>query len=308
MKVAKRIHLSKMHDKHNETALRVIPGETFKVETELNGGDWLQSLEDTWSPDKGKGPNLTTCIYIEGAHPDDTLAVEILDIKVDTIGYTGFAGWRTKLIQDIYPNHWDIVTKTVAIDSAGVHWSESLTLPIKPMIGTIGIAPKDGAISNQFAGHHGGNMDVQEITKGTTIYFPVNCEGAILHIGDVHAIMGDGEINHGGGIECRSEVVLRTYIIPKTKHHEWLRLENDEYMMSIAIEKDMYTSFCGATRELIYWMKEDYHFDEQEAYLLLGEVMEAHCPQVFNPSYICKIAKKYLKPDPAFQHFQELKK
>ena len=41
-----------------------------------------------------------------------------------------------------------------------------------------------------YAYENGGNMDVQEVTNGTTIYLPVNVEGALLHVGDCHAAGG----------------------------------------------------------------------------------------------------------------------
>ncbi len=288
-------------DKNHPPAATVVSGETVQIQTELNGGSWLQSPEDRWEPAKSQGPNLCTVVAVEDAHPGDTLKVEILDVKPEGLGYTGFAGWRTPLSRQIWPNDWDVVTKTVTIDTEGVNWSPRLKLPLKPMIGTLGTAPDGEALSNYYAYHTGGNMDVQEMCPGTTIYLPVCVEGALLHVGDVHAIMGDGEIPHGGGIECRSTVTLRLTVEKGYRAKEWLRAENEEYIMTIANEIKMKDSFCGAARELIAWMRDGYGFTPQEAYLLLGQVMEARCTMLhgddgpFSP-YICKIAKKYLRP------------
>ena len=164
--------------------------ETFLVETELNGGTWLKDKEDLWDPSKSRGPNLCTVIEVEGAKPGDTLAVEIIDVKPGKLGYTGFAGWRTRLSQLIYPNDWDVVTKTVEIREDHIDWSDELKLPIRPMIGTIATAPAEGRQNAYYAYENGGNMDVQEVTNGTTIYLPVNVEGALLHVGDCHAAGG----------------------------------------------------------------------------------------------------------------------
>lgn len=277
-------------------------GETFLVETELTGGPWLKSINDLWDPSKSNGPNLATVIGIKGAKAGDTLKIEIIDIIPDALGYTGFAGWRTPLSQQIYPNDWDVVTKTVEIKDGYILWSNDLKLKIKPMIGTIGTAPKGNEETNRYAWKNGGNMDVQEICKGTTLYLPVSVEDALLHVGDCHAIMGDGEIPHGGGIECRAECILKVTVLKGYKAKKWIRLENDEYIMTIANENRMKASFTESCHELIEWMIEDYHFTAQEAYLLLGQVMEARCtmthgdPDRFSP-YICKIKKEYLKAD-----------
>lgn len=288
--------------KDNAPSGNVCNGETFLIKTQLNGGDWLNSKEDLWDPSKSKGPNLCTVVQVDDAEVGDTLAVEIIDIKPDKLGYTGFAGWRNKLSQLIYPNDWDVVTKTVEIEDDYINWSNNLKLPIIPMIGTIGTAPSGEAETNKYAYHNGGNMDVQEVTIGTTIYLPVSVKGALLHVGDCHAIMGDGEIPHGGAIECKATCTLKVNVIKGYKASNWLRLENKDYIMTIANEIKIKDSFAGACHELIDWMVEDYDFTPQEAYLLLGQVLHARCTMLhgddepFSP-YICKINKKYLKAD-----------
>ena len=282
--------------------MKVRDGEVFQVETQLNGGSWLNSIDDLWDPSKSRGPNLCTVIEVEGAMPSDTLAVDIIDIKPGRLGYTGFAGWRNHLSQRIYPNDWDVVTKTVEIKEDHVDWSDELKLPLHPMIGTIATAPEEGTQTAQYAYENGGNMDVQEVTVGTTIYLPINVPGALLHVGDCHAIMGDGEIPHGGAIECQATLTLRVRLIKGYKSYRWIRLENDDYIMTIANEIKIKDSFCEAVHELIVWMRDDYGFTPQEAYLLLGQVLEARCTMMhgdeepFSP-YVCKIRKEFLKAE-----------
>ena len=300
MRTATKDNVYNRFSKDNIPALKVSDNETFMVETQLNGGTWLNSIDDLWDPSKSRGPNLCTVIEIEGAMPGDTLAVEIIDVKPGKLGYTGFAGWRNKLSQLIYPNDWDVVTKTVRITDEYVDWSDELKLPLKPMIGTIATAPENGEQSTQYAYENGGNMDVQEVTNGTTIYLPINVEGALLHVGDCHAIMGDGEIPHGGAIECQALLTLRVRLIKGYKAHKWIRMENDEYIMTIANNIRIKDSFAEGVHELIDWMVDDYGFTPQEAYLLLGQVLEARCTMLhgddepFSP-YVCKIRKEYLK-------------
>ena len=312
MKTAKRDNVYNVFSKDNIPALKVCDNETFMAETQLNGGTWLNSIDDLWDPSKSRGPNLCTVIEVEDARPGDTLAVDIIDVKPGKLGYTGFAGWRNKLSQLIYPNDWDVVTKTVEIKDDHINWSDELKIPVKPMIGTIATAPAKGKQSTQYAYENGGNMDVQEVSNGTTIYLPINVEGALLHVGDCHAIMGDGEIPHGGAIECQALLTLRVRLIKGYKARKWIRMENDEYIMTIANNIKIKDSFCEAAHELIDWMVDDYGFTPQEAYLLLGQVLEARCTMLhgddepFSP-YICKIRKEYLKPqeDPIWKKDSE---
>lgn len=297
------------HDKQHPPAAAVADGERFAVKTELTGGRWLQTPADQWEPGKSRGPNLTVCVAVEGAHPGDTLAVDILSLTPEAIGYTGFAGWRNLLSQEIWPNTWDTVTKTVRIEDGAVRWSDALSLPVTPMLGTLGVAPAGEPVSNLFAGKHGGNMDIQEVCAGTTLYLPVAVEGALLHIGDMHAIMGDGEINHGGGIECRGEAVLRARVLHEPPRDGWLRMENSNYLMAAACLPELQAAFHAAARELIAWMCERDRFCPQEAFLLLGQVLEARATLLlaepdYPKSYLCKIAKRYLKPDAGFVPFR----
>lgn len=123
MRKATRDRVYNTLSKNNKAAISVKSGETFVVETQLNGGDWLRN---------------------------------IIDVKPGELGYTGFAGWRNPLSQLIYPNNWDVVTKTVRIKDDYVEWSDELKLPIMPMIGTIGTAPAAEDQTTKYAYTNGG--------------------------------------------------------------------------------------------------------------------------------------------------------
>ena len=95
-----------------------------------------------------------------------------------------------------------------------MHWNDRLKLPVRPMIGVIGVAPVHGAVLTVDNGTHGGNLDVQEITTGNKVMLRVHHEGAHLFLGDCHAIQGDGECDRhgrdrdrgraaGAGLACR---------------------------------------------------------------------------------------------------------
>ena len=180
------------HSPANKPQLAVKPGEVFVAETELCSGDWLHSIDDLWAPEKRNALNPTVVVYVEGANPGDLLAVEILEVVPDKLGYTGLSPEHNKLMNKIMEYDWGMNTKTVAIADGHVLWSDKLKLPISPMVGTLGTAPAEGEIGNAYGGMHGGNMDAQELCAGTTVFLPVEVEGALLHIGDCHALQGDG--------------------------------------------------------------------------------------------------------------------
>ena len=289
------------HSRFNIPSGIVEPGEEFRVQTELCSGQWLQSIDDQFSPEKAEGCNPSVCVGVSGAGPGDTLAVHILDILPDPIGYTGFDGHDRGLSLPWLISRMDmgVVTKTVEIRDGFVEWSPTIKLPVRPMIGTLGVATAYEELMNSKGGTHGGNMDVQEVAAGVTVYLPVEVDLALLHIGDCHAIQGDGEINEGGGIECRAEVIMRVDVLKDLPRRLCVRMENSGYIMTVSCERSLEESFYTAAGEMLDWLIE-YGFSPEEGYLLMGQILQARATQFVNPtrSYICKMPKRFLDKPP----------
>jgi amidase len=297
MKKVTRDVVYREHSRFNRPTLAVEPGETFIAETELCSGRWLKSLDDVWRPGVGEGPNPTVCVEVAGAEPGQMLAVHIHEIVPDEVGYTAFGGPGGTPFPDwIRQKGWGYATKTVAIREGYVEWSDELKLPIRPMIGTLGVAPALEVFSNAWPGRHGGNMDAQEVTAGATLHLPVNVPGALLHIGDVHAIQGDGEVNGGGGIECRSTVKLSVDLLSKPQRMTWPRIVDATHITAVGCARPAEDAFRIAVEQLIYWMADAGGMSEVDAHLLLGQVLEARCTQFVDPlyTYLAKIQHQYL--------------
>jgi acetamidase/formamidase len=295
MQTVRRDVVYRHHSRYNQPAATVSPGEVFKAETELCSGPWLRSVEDRWRPGIGSGPNPTIVVAVEGARAGDCLAVHIHDIVTDEVGYTANSGGG------IFPDWirhvgWGVITKTVRIRQGFVEWSDTLKLPIAPMIGVLGTAPKTEVFSNSWPGPHGGNMDVQEVRAGATVYLPVSVDGALLHIGDVHALMGDGEICGAGGIECRGEVTLSVDVLARPERMHWPRIVDETYITAVGCARPAEDAFRIAVEQLLYWMVDRYDLEITEAFMLLGQVLEARVTQFVDPlyTYVAKIRRRYL--------------
>lgn len=287
------------HSAAHPPKLRVRPGERFQVETELNTGAWLQSLADSPVGNADEFPYVNAAtgpIYIEGAKPGDAIRVRIEAIDLADIGYTHLIPGKNPFPNWIRGTEWDDAYRVVRIADGLVHWSDRLTIPTAPMIGVIGVAPEIEAISNTDNGVHGGNLDIQEIGPGATVTLPVFVDGALLHVGDVHAVQGDGELCCAGGIETRSTVTLSVDVVPKPAGMTWPRIETESHLVAVGCARPLDDAFRLAVQELVYWLAADYGFTHQEALLLLGQVAEARATQFVNPkfTYVCKIAKRYL--------------
>ncbi len=295
MRTVRRDVVYRHHSRSNQPAMTVTPGEAFKVQTELCSGPWLKSVEDRYRPELNAGPNPTVVVAVEGAEPGECLAVHIHDIVPEDVGYTAnspggvFPDW-------IRHAGWGIITKTVRIREGFVEWSDSLKLPIAPMIGVLGTAPAEEVFSNSWPGRHGGNMDIQEVRPGATVYLPIEVPGALLHIGDVHAIMGDGEICGAGGIECRGEVTLSADVLPRPTRMRWPRIVDATHITTVGCARPAEDAFRIAVEELLYWMVDRYGFELTEAFMLLGQVLEARVTQFVDPlyTYVAKIRRGHL--------------
>ncbi|MBI3830087.1 MAG: acetamidase/formamidase family protein [Planctomycetes bacterium] len=282
----------------NKVTHRVEPGEAFEVVTQINNGPWIDRLPEaeqkTWRERLIGGNPASGCIWVEGAKPGDMLSVEIGAIEVDPVGYTRFGGWNFAM-----PGWMDIGVqqKLVEIRDGVIHWSEKLKLPVRPMLGFVGVAPARERFSNEWGGAWGGNMDAQEVTTGTTLHLRVNCAGALLHIGDMHALQGDGEICGAGGIEAGGKVQVTCRLTsPAPEKLRWPRFEDATHIGVIAQARPAEDAFRHALCDLLRWLEAAHGIPAGEAYLLLGQVLEARVTAYVNPtySYVAKIARKYV--------------
>lgn len=151
-------------------------------------------------------------VFIEGAQKGDVLAVHIQSITLADKGCVVTAP-GLGLLPDA------VTSKTTICPIHDGHFTFcGVDIPTNPMIGVIGVAPAGDPIPTGTPHDHGGNMDTHDIKAGSTVYFPVFVEGALLAMGDLHAAMGDGEIG-GTGIEVSGEIavavdVIKTFSLP----------------------------------------------------------------------------------------------
>ena len=293
-----RDKLTPVFDHRLEPVATVKPGEVFVVETEDSRGGRTRVPEHT-TPEyllamrkKGyHGNPVTGPIFVDGAHPGDTLAVHILEQKCDSLGYMGYWPFLFHL-EDFFEKP---ATTLVPIEDGHVVFSDDIRIPVSPVIGTIGVTPPIEAILSGSMGRHCGNVDVQEIAAGSTLFLPVYVEGALLCLGDCHAIQSDGEI---GSVEMRSEITLRCEVIKgRSETMMWPRIETTHNLVTIGIATPLEEAARQALREMIFWIGERTGMSKHEAYLLIGCVGGWRPGQVQIPNYSmrCTFPKEYLR-------------
>ena len=283
----------------HEPVLSIEPGDSVSTTTVDAGGK-----DATNEPITPGGNPQTGPFYINGAEPGDTLVVKLDRLAPNRkIGYTSGRiaanvldfGYVPTFEDEINRLDWAIDFESNIATPLGVSGLSNLKLPLAPMVGCFGVAPPRGqAISTATSSTHGGNMDYRGFVEGVTAYFPVFVPGALFHIGDGHAVQGDGEIV-GTGIEISFDVTFTVDLL-KDKQIHWPRAENETYLMTCGNARPLDQALQHATTEMVRWLQTDYGLDARSVHVLLGQVVEYEVGNVFDPAYtmVCKVAKEIL--------------
>jgi acetamidase/formamidase len=137
-------------------------------------------------------------------------------------------------------------------------------------------------------------MDYRGFRKGATAYFPVFVPGALFHIGDGHAVQGDGEIV-GTGIEISFNVRFTVRLL-KGKEIGWPRGEDSDFIFTCGNARPLDQALQHSTTEMMRWLAEDFGLDSTAASVVLGQCVEYDVGNVFDPAYtmVCKVRKRLL--------------
>ncbi len=271
-----------------EPILRVKSGDSIAIETEDCFCHSVTCNEDELSCVDFKRVNPATGpIYIEDAEPGDTLNIEIENILLDAQGVTSVLpdfGVLGKSIKEFTP-------KMIRLKD-GYAYFNNFKIPVKPMIGVIGVAPENGEIFCGEPGAHGGNLDTLQITNGSIVKLPVFHPGALLSIGDVHASMGEGEVC-GTGIETRASVSIRVEVEKKKINFPIIESRNDYFVLSS--DTDIEQAVINAVKNAVEFIMEKKNLSFTDAYMLTSIACDLMVSQVVNPKKTAKVKiPKYL--------------
>ena len=289
----------------NLPTLWVEPGEVFEVVTQMNRAALDPSavpedLRDDWarySSDQVERANPSSgAIWVKGAEPGMAIEVVIEDMELAPVGYTAFWGDNPLFPRTPVTTSQRRAARAVRIRDGRVIWDDKLAIPARPMVGMVAVAPAHEAQSTLRVGHWGGNMDVQEVGPAAAVSLVVHVPGALVHIGDVHAVQGDGEIA-GAAIETSALIRLRVEVMDRPPEMVWPRILTPDHIFTMGAGRPAERAFRIAVSELISWLGADYGIEPEEAVLLLGQVLQARATQVVNPTitYIAGVRREILK-------------
>ena len=269
-------------------ALVVNPGEFVHIQTWDCYRGAITNAENALLPiDSALINPATGPIFITGAEPGDTLSVTLHEIRPATRGvartYPG-EGQLQHLLTQPFAQFFEVRDGLVTMN-------ERVSFPSSPMLGVIGVAPEEGEISTMPAGRHGGNLDNNKNTIGSTVHLPVKHSGALLAIGDMHASMGDGEIC-GTGIEIAGDVLLSVELI-KNLGTEYPVTETATSWIThgVSAVEDLYGAMRIACEEAAGLLVSQWGFTAEEAFIFLSVQGNLGIAQSVHPAKGTVIAK-----------------
>ncbi|MEM1517497.1 MAG: acetamidase/formamidase family protein [Nitrososphaerota archaeon] len=263
--------------RNNKPVEYVDLGEIVVLELEDAVGGQVQS-EDTplekldWNRvNKATGP-----IYINGVNKGDTLVVDILKIEVASKGVILVVPGAGALAKKNFKPR----AKIVKIEN-GFAYFDKFKLPVRPMIGTIGVAPDEEEYPTGTPYKHGGNLDCKEIRSGAKLYLPVYVDGALFAAGDLHAFQEDGELCVSS-IEVEGKVLLRFNVI-KNMRPEWPIVETQDNYSILVADDDLDKAVEIATEKAVNALMKANNWSFEESYMFSSLGVKIAVNQVVDP-------------------------
>jgi acetamidase/formamidase len=259
---------------------------TFLGSFGLRPDDILQDVRDFWAsrpgrPREGRGGAhvLTGPIWVEGAEPGDMLEVQILEVRprvpygfntggpTSGVFATDYPGARPgDAPLEIPPGSRHMYRTGTANGREVVFFSDTIQVPLEPFLGIMAVAPGEprlgqpgvtipGVQNSTPPGPYGGNMDLKDLTAGSTLYLPVFRRGALFYAGDPHGAQGNGEVS-GNALEQSMTAVLR-FVVHKRRPIAGPRAETPTHYIMMGIDLDLDRALRLATAETVRFLVEE---------------------------------------------------
>jgi acetamidase/formamidase len=282
------------YDPAVKPVLRINSGDTVRVEAMIARGiqrlraagvkeeeipESLKAVERAIT-ERGPGAHpMTGPIFVEGAEPGDSLEVKIISFEfLHPYGVSGFIPGGGTLPDDFPYVGFHLVRFDPR--SGVATFAPGVTLKLAPFFGSIGVAPNPlvGRISSGPPGPHVGNLDNKELVAGSTLYLPVHVTGALLSLGDGHAMQGDGEVT-GTALETSLRGTVQV-TLRKGRRLTWPRAETPTHFIAMGLHTDLDEAAKLATREMIDFLVAEKNMSRDQAYVLCSVAADLHVTQV----------------------------
>jgi len=281
--------------------LTVWPGDTVHTTTVDAGGTDENGVTRVLGGNPETGP-----FFVQTAMPGDVLVVHFTRIRLNRDWAISDDGIVSRALgpdlavktKDLFKNvRWHIDRdRGVATIEKPTDRLKNFAVPVRPMLGCVAVAPgfASAAPPTGDSGRYGGNMDFNEVVEGTTVYLPVSQPGALLYVGDGHAVQGDGELN-GNALETSMEVEFTVDVRPGMSIMT-PRVESTTHIMTVGLAGSLDDALRTATASLAQWLEQDYGLTPSELAMVLGSSIEYSVAEVAdrNAGIAAKLKKERL--------------
>ncbi len=264
---------------HRKPVLTIWPGDIVQTTTIDSGGVDAQGVTRALFGNPQTGP-----FYIATAGPGDTLVVRIKRLRLNRayadsldsiVARALTTGLAAKAIDLGKPVRWKLdLERGTASPEAPPDRLKAFSVPLKPMLGGLAVAPGFGSapMSTGDTGRFGGNMDFNEVVEGSTVYLPVFQPGALLYLGDAHALQGDGETSQYA-LETSMDVEFSVDVLHGTAI-AMPRVESSTHIMTLGQAGSLDDALRMATAGLTQWLEQDYGLTLSESAQVLGSSVQ----------------------------------
>ena len=287
----------------NKPVLTIAPGDTVHTTTVDAGGKDEKGVTRVLGGNPETGP-----FYIETAAPGDTLVVHLTRVRLNRdwaesddflVGRAVDSDLAVKMKDGGKNVRWHLDAQHgVATPEKPAEHLARYAVPLRPMLGCVAVAPNvaQAPPGTGDSGRYGGNMDFNEIVEGATVYLPVSVPGALLYVGDGHALQGDGELN-GNALETSMDVEFTVDVLPG-KRISGPRVESATHIMAMGLSGSLDDAFRAATAAMAQWLTDGYKLTPSEVAQVLGTSSEYRVSEVAdrNAGIVLKINKDRLQP------------
>ena len=295
------IHSLKHHfgwDNSNNPVIKIKSGEIIEIDTVDSSGSQLNldsTIEDVKNIDFSKVNPVTGPIFVENANEGDVIEVELIDFVTSGWGWTavipGFG-----LLADEFKNPDLNLWKFDSNNPKESVYSTYGKVPLKPFVGTIGLALKEPGNHTIVPPRHcGGNLDIKELSKGSKIRFPVQVSGGLLSLGDTHAAQGDGEVC-GTAIESPMKVIIKVNLIKNMKilspQFETFgpvsnHIDNKGYFVTTGISSDLMEGAKNSIRSMINLLVQKLNMPDSKAYMFCSVCADLRISEIVDmPNWV----------------------
>lgn len=209
---------------------------------------------------------ITGPVYVEGAEPGDALAVTIHDIALADQGWSVFIPGAGALQRAMGEK---MFVRRIRVHGDRVHLTDDLDCPVAPMIGCIGVAPADADASTVMPSYPtGGNLDLTDARPGATVYLPVQVPGALLYIGDIHAVMSRGESSFVA-IEAAGRATVSVDVV-KGRKLDAPHVDTGSEYICVGLGDPVQDSITMAYESMFSVMVDDHGWNREDAYVAMS--------------------------------------